>query len=174
MKNFLFAFIIALLVASCGNTIYIVRHAEKETGIDMATMKPATDPPLSYEGNERALLLKQILGSKNVKHIFSTNTLRTISTAKPLKELYVGLPIQLYSSKPDSLISFANKVKAIKRGDVLIVGHSNTVDDIVNAIAGVKHVPADLKDVEYDNLFILKKRGKLYHFVNDKFGTPSK
>ncbi|MEN9549158.1 MAG: hypothetical protein RIR12_1749 [Bacteroidota bacterium] len=173
MKNLLFVFIIALLVASCGNTIYIVRHAEKETGNEMGTMKPAADPPLSYEGNERALLLKQILGSKNVKHIFSTNTLRTISTAKPLKELYVGLPIQLYSSKTDSLTGFANKVKALKKGNVLIVGHSNTVDDIVNTIAGVKHVAADLKDVEYDNLFILKKRGKSYRFVNDKFGKRS-
>ncbi|HRF17234.1 MAG TPA: hypothetical protein PK977_03665, partial [Chitinophagaceae bacterium] len=53
-----------LLVAfsSCHNTIYVVRHAEKATGIDMATMKPATDPPLSPEGEERALKLKDILG----------------------------------------------------------------------------------------------------------------
>jgi phosphohistidine phosphatase SixA len=85
----------------------------------------------------------------------------------------VGVPIQLYSSKTDSLTGFANKVKALKKSNVLIVGHSNTVDDIVNTIAGVKHVAADLKDAEYDNLFILKKRGKSYRFVNDKFGKRS-
>ncbi|HRE37523.1 MAG TPA: phosphoglycerate mutase family protein [Chitinophagaceae bacterium] len=164
-----------LLVAfsSCHNTIYVVRHAEKATGIDMATMKPATDPPLSPEGEERALKLKDILGSKNVKQIFSTNTLRTISTARPLKELYLGMPIQLYSSKPDSLPSFLKKIRSILKGDVLIVGHSNTVDDIVNGICGDTKIPGDLKDTEYDNLFVLKRKGTGYIFKREKFGKKS-
>ena len=98
MKLPLMAFVLFIL-SSCGNMFYIVRHAEKETGIDPGTMKTFTDPPLSLAGNQRALKLKEILGSKNVKHIYSTNTLRTISTAEPLKELYLNMPIQIYSSK---------------------------------------------------------------------------
>ena len=62
--------LLSLVLFSCSNTIYVVRHAEKASGIDMASMKPSTDPPLTIEGEERALALKQILGSKNVKHIF--------------------------------------------------------------------------------------------------------
>jgi phosphohistidine phosphatase SixA len=59
------------------------------------------------------------------------------------------------------------------KGDILIVGHSNTVDDIVNKLSGRKDVPADLKDSEYDNLFILKgKSGKL-QFTRRKYGYPS-
>jgi len=159
---------------SCSNTIYIVRHAEKETGIDMATMKPFTDPPLSPAGQERALKLKEVLSSENIKYIFSTHTVRTISTARPLKELYLGMPVQLYSSKPDSLEALILQIKRIQKGDVLIVGHSNTVDDIVNKLAGKTVVPGDLKDSEYDNLFILKRKGSRYEFKNEKYGAQSK
>lgn len=166
---------ISFFLFSCSNTVYIVRHAEKaNAAIDAATMQQTTDVPLSPEGEERALLLKQILGSKNVKHIFSTNTLRTISTARPLKEMYLGLPIQLYSSRPDSLDAFISKIKKITKGDVLIVGHSNTIDDLANKLAGSHVVPGDLKDNEYDNLFELKRKGKGYHFKNEKYGAPPK
>lgn len=162
-----------LVTVSCSNTIYVVRHAEKASGIDMATMKPSTDPPLTPDGEERALKLKEILGSKNIKYIFSTNTVRTISTARPLKEIFLGMPIQLYSSKPDSLPSFLDKIKSIRKGDVLIVGHSNTVDDIVNGICGAVKIPGDLKDTEYDNLFILKRKGTNYIFKREQYGKKS-
>lgn len=165
--------VFSVFLFSCSNTIYVVRHAEKASGIDPATMKTHTDPPLSPEGEERALLLKQILGSKNIKHIFSTNTIRTTSTARPLKELYLGMEIKIYSSRPDSMNAFIERIKGIRRGDVLIVGHSNTVDDIANKLAGKTAVPGDLKDSEYDNLFILKRKGGTYHFKNEKFGAPS-
>ena len=165
--------LLSLVLFSCSNTIYVVRHAEKASGIDMASMKPSTDPPLTIEGEERALALKQILGSKNVKHIFSTNTLRTTSTAKPLKELYLGMPIQIYSSRPDSMNTFIQRIKAIKKGDILIVGHSNTIDDIANKIAGSTVVPGDLDESIYDNLFILKRKGDKYIFRNGKYGKPS-
>lgn len=166
--------VLLIFLASCGNTIYVVRHAEKETGIDMATMKPSTDPPLSLAGQERALKLKEILAGKNVRHIYSTNTTRTISTARPLQELTLGLEINLYNSKPDSLNAFIDKIKAFRKGNVLIVGHSNTVDDIANKLAGKSVVPGDLKDNEYDNLYILKRKKSGYVFKNEKYGAPSK
>ncbi len=168
------AFILLIVLSSCGNTIYIVRHAEKAAGIDPATMKTHTDPPLTLEGEERALKLKQMLSGKNIKHIYSTNTQRTISTAKPLKELFLGMPIQVYSSKPDSMDLFIQQLKNIKQGDVLVVGHSNTVDDIANKLAGSSVVAGDLKDSEYDNLFIIKRKGDKYTFKREKYGVLSK
>lgn len=169
-----FLLIISVFLFSCGNTIYVVRHAEKATGIDPATMKTMTDPPLTFEGQERALALKQLLSGKNIRHIFSTNTLRTTSTAKPLKELFLKVPLELYSTKPDSINAFIDKLKAIKKGNILVVGHSNTVDDIANKIADKTVVAGDLKDTEYDNLFILKRKGKSYLFKGEKYGAPSK
>lgn len=167
-------FIPVLFLFSCSQSIYVVRHAEKETGIDPATMKTFTDPPLSAEGDLRALKLKEILIGKDIKHIFSTNTVRTISTAKPLKELYLGMPIQLYSSKADSMDAFISKIKGIKKGNILIVGHSNTIDDIANKLAAATVVPGDLKDNQYDNLYILKRKGGKYKFTNEKYGAPPK
>lgn len=166
--------LLSLFLLSCSQTIYVVRHAEKETGLDMATMKPFADPPLSAEGDLRALKLKEILSSKDIKHIFSTNTTRTISTARPLKELYLGMPIQLYSSKADSLDAFITKIKAVRKGNILIVGHSNTIDDIANKLAAATVVPGDLKDNQYDNLFILERKGKSYKFTGEKYGAPPK
>jgi len=172
MRYFILVFSVVLF--SCGNTYYIVRHAEKATGIDPATMKPATDPPLSFEGQERALKLKETLSGKNIKHIFSTNTTRTISTAKPLKELFLDLPIQIYSSKPDSMDVFIEKLKTIRKGDVLVVGHSNTVDDLANKLSGQTVVPGDLKDNEYDNLYVIRRKGKSFVFKAEKYGVPPK
>ena len=162
------------VLLSCSQHIYVVRHAEKATGIDPATMKTYGDPPLSPEGEERALLLKQKLAGKNIRHIYSTNTVRTVSTARPLKELTLGMPILFYSSKPDSLKAFIDKIKGIRKGNVLIVGHSNTIDDIANALAGHTVVPGDLKDSEYDNLYVLKRKKGGYQFRNEKYGAAAK
>jgi len=165
--------VISVSLFSCSTTIYVVRHAEKETGIDPTTMKTFGDPPLTFQGQQRALALKQLLSGKNIKHIYSTNTLRTTSTAKPLKELFLKVPLLIYSSKPDSMNAFVEKLKAIKKGNILVVGHSNTVDDIANKIAGKTVVAGDLKDSEYDNLFILKLKGSSYNFKQDKYGRLS-
>jgi phosphohistidine phosphatase SixA len=166
--------ILVVFLYSCGNTYYIVRHAEKAKGIDPATMMTATDPPLTLEGQERTLKLKEILSGKNVRHFYSTNTLRTISTAKPLKELFLNTTIKIYSSKPDSMDAFIQELKSIRKGNVLVVGHSNTVDDIANKLCGKTVVPGDLKDNEYDNLFIVKRKGKGFVFKAEKYGAPSK
>jgi phosphohistidine phosphatase SixA len=164
---------LSLLLVSCSTTIYVVRHAEKATGIDPETMQTIKDPPLTLEGQERALALKQLLSGKNIKHIYSTNTLRTISTAKPLKELFLKVPLQLYSSKTDSMDIFIQQLKSIRKGNSLVVGHSNTVDDIANKICGTSVVSGDLKDNEYDNLFIIKKKGGSFIFKREKYGKAS-
>jgi broad specificity phosphatase PhoE len=172
--KYLLPLVLLVLVTSCGNTFYIVRHAEKATGVDPQTMKSLTDPPLTIEGEERALKLKEMLSGKNIRHFYSTNTLRTISTAKPLKELFLNTAIRIYSSKPDSMNAFIQQLKNIRKGNVLVVGHSNTVDDIANKLSGKTVVPGDLKDNEYDNLFIIKRKGKGFVFKAEKYGAPPK
>lgn len=169
-----FILLLSVFLCSCSSTIYVVRHAEKETGIDPTTMKTSGNPPLSFEGQQRALKLKEMLGGRNFRHFYSTNTLRTISTANPLKELFLNVPVTIYSSKMDSMDAFIQQVKAIKKGDVLIVGHSNTVDDLVNKLCGETIVPGDLKDNEYDNLWVIKKKGGQFTCKREKYGAPSK
>ena len=165
--------LVALGLFSCGNTIYIVRHAEKATVEAGASQMMATDPPLSDAGNVRAIQLRDKLKGKNIQYIFSTNTSRTVSTAQPLNELRGNNRIEIYSSKKDSIDMFINRLKSIKNGNVLVVGHSNTVDDIVNRLCQNMEISADLRDNEYDNLFILKRKANRYRFVKAKYGNKS-
>lgn len=161
-------FALVTVLYACGHTYYIVRHAEKE-GLQMNTaMMMANDPPLSEKGKERALLLKELMQNKKIGHVFATNTIRSKSTAQPTAD-YFGLEIEMYKPVPDS--AWINRLKSLS-GNTLIVGHSNTVDDIVNKLCG-KIILQDLQDNEYDNLFIVKKKGKRFIFSRRKYGFSS-
>ncbi len=161
------------LISSCGNKFYIVRHAEKAKPIAGMSIIDANDPPLTDSGNLRALALKTRLQSENIKHIFSTNYKRTLNTAKPLDEHLLSVQTQVYSPHRDSVNSFIEKLKAIRKGNVLVVGHSNTIDDLANKLAGSTVVPGDLPETDYDNIFILKRRGKKYLFSRGEYGAPT-
>lgn len=167
MKFLLILFPLALLT-SCNRTFYIVRHAEKAAAGDNTTMM-SNDPPLTEAGKGRAEALKNLLKTKKIGTVFSTNTLRTKSTAEPTRA-YFNLVTETYSPQPDS--SFITMLKSLKKNS-LIVGHSNTVDDIVNKLCGSTKIPGDLAETEYDNLFVVKKKGRKMSFETKKYGKSS-
>ena len=158
--------LISFTFFSCATTTnwYIVRHAEKEAGTTMTTTTVKTsDVPLSEQGAKRAEELKNQLQNKKIKYIYSTNTIRTISTAEPLSKA-IGVPVQTYSTVDSSFMQTLKNTK----GNVLVVGHSNTVDDIVNSLLG-KKVLNDLHDTQYGDLFIVKKKGKSLDYEARRF-----
>lgn len=162
--------LIFILFTSCTSTQYfIVRHAEKELTQAGSAMMTA-DPPLSPAGKVRAIELREELKDDNIRHIFSTNYLRTRETARPLSEMR-GIQVRLYNSK-DPMDSLVKKLSGLK-GNVLIVGHSNTVDDIVNALMGSRQIEKDLPETDYDNLFVVKKKGKKLRFEARTYGTAT-
>jgi broad specificity phosphatase PhoE len=163
MKYLLLLLIVAF--ASCSHTYYIVRHAEKA----VAGANMSSDVPLSDKGKERAEALKAILKDKKIGYIFSTNTIRTKSTAQPIADL-LGLKIEIYKPVPDS--AFIRQLRSLKK-NVLIVGHSNTVDDIVNMLCGKKEVAGDLPDTEYSKLFIVTVKGKKTFFKEGNIPSNS-
>jgi broad specificity phosphatase PhoE len=127
----------------------------------------ANDAPLTEAGKVRALVLKNELANKHITHIYSTNTIRTRSTAEPLSQA-INVNVEVYSNI-DSLVTIIRSTK----GKVLVVGHSNTVDDIVNKLCGQTKIATDLKDSEYDNLFVVKIKGRKIVFEKRKYGYPS-
>jgi len=157
--------IAAFFAVGCSDKIYIVRHAEKAAPSGSNMM--SSDVPLSEAGVARAALLRDLLRNKGIQSIYSTNTLRTRSTAMPLSET-LNVPIQLYHPR-DTMQQLAALVRSLK-GSVLLVGHSNTVDDLVNTIAGKKLVPADLPETVYDRMFILSKNKSGMRFHQKSFG----
>jgi len=165
MRYLLLFFIVVF--ASCTQNIYVVRHAEKGT---MQTGMEPGNPPLSTAGNERAQALKTRLQDKKIRSVFSTNYKRTISTVSPLSDV-LGVTIQLYPASMDSMNNFIQKIRQTRKGNILIAGHSNTIDDIANKLAGPGVVPGDLPETEYNNLFIIRRKGNRYSFSRSTYGN---
>jgi broad specificity phosphatase PhoE len=159
-------FIAIVLLLSCKTTTYyIVRHAEKESSTTMSDNAMTSDVPLSEEGRQRAEALKGLLRGENIKYIFSTDYIRTKSTAQPLANA-LNVRIEIYDPKD---VSFVSRLKSLD-GNALIVGHSNTVDDLVNELAGKKEISDDLPDSDYGDLFVVRKKGNQFSFEKKHFG----
>jgi broad specificity phosphatase PhoE len=166
--------VLVLLAVSCtSQRYYVIRHAEKAIVTKDSLGFTASNPPLSDPGQVRAFVVRDELKNKHISTIFSTNYHRTIATAKPLATARSNMSIQNYSPSKDSLNAFIERLKAIKKGSVLVVGHSNTVDDIVNSLTGEKNIPGDLKDSEYDNMYIIRRKKDKMEFTQRKYGYPS-
>jgi 2,3-bisphosphoglycerate-dependent phosphoglycerate mutase len=158
------ALVLIVIFCSCNSYIYVVRHAEKAT-----PMGNNSDVPLTATGEQRALALEASLQNKKIGAVYSTNTIRTKSTAKPTADHFL-LPVLLYVNPPDSIF-IASLKRSIK--NTLVVGHSNTVDDIVNMLCGKKLIETDLKDTEYDNLFVVKRSGKKFTLIRKHYGIST-
>ena len=152
-----FAFCLCLLLSCKSTTYFIVRHAEKE-GSGTAMMQ--SDPPLSAAGQKQAQDLKRFLEGKKIKTIYSTNYARTVATAEPIRQ---ALRINLKTYDPRANEQFVADLKKISDGNVLVVGHSNTVDDVVNGLMGENKM-SDLRDDEYGNVFIVTRKGSTFSF----------
>ena len=160
-------FLLCLLVSvrASSQTIYIVRHGEKAA--QAANM--SSDVSLSEAGEVRAQELKKLLLNKKIAAIFSTDRIRTRTTAKPLSEA-IGVPVELYAN--DTMPKFIARVKALKK-NVLIVGHSNNIDDLANALCGEKKIPKDFEETDYDNLLIVKFKKKKILFEHKTYGVET-
>lgn len=131
-------------------TVVIVRHAERGTN------DPA-DPSLSPEGQARAEALVAALDGAEIGAIYSTPYKRTQESVQPLsKRFKVPVTTRPISGKdiPAYAEQFAKEVLAKDAGKtVVIVGHSNTVPELVKAFSG-RSVPAYAED-EYDRFYVI-------------------
>ena len=144
MKNIFRVLLPLLLLSSCTNYIYVVRHAEK-------AVSPPSDPPLTAAGQQRAADLANLLKEKNIAFIYSTNTTRTLKTSTPLSDS-IKKTIQLYA--PDTTGLFVSQLKKLK-ANVLVVGHSNTVLELLDSFH-LSHNLRNIPDNGFNNLFIIK------------------
>ena len=168
MKYFLTILMAGAFLTSFSQTYFVVRHAEKQAAVPGGTTM-SSDAPLSEAGKQRAEALKDLLQSEKIGYVFSTNTVRTLSTAEPTKN-YFNLQTKIYEAEPDD--TFIAQLLSL-RENTLIVGHSNTVDDIVNKLCGSVKIQGNLLDSAYDDLFVVTKKGKTITFEARKYGNPS-
>lgn len=135
--------------------VIVVRHAERADGGagTAAAMTSGNDPELSEAGKARAQKLAAMLGDAGVVAIYTTQFRRTKDTAAPLAAK-IGVTSEALGSGDVSAL--VEKIKSHKTGAVLVVGHSNTVPQIVKALGGSA---VTVGDNEYDSLFFVAPNG---------------
>jgi len=146
-----FAVFAAWVWATAGaTTIIVIRHAEKDTSVS------ATDPPLNQAGEARAALLARMFGDAKVlgrlDAIYVSPALRNRQTAAPLAAALGISETVVPADDPRALARQA--LHEHRGGRVLIVGHSDTVPQIVAALSGDPDIP-EVGAQEYGTMYIV-------------------
>ncbi len=158
-------FLVWVWATAGSTTVVVVRHAEKAVdggtdngmrgGADEGT-HGGTDPPLAPAGVARAALLSRMFGDApgpaRIDAIYVSPALRNRMTAAPLAARLGLTPIVSEDSDARSL---ARRVLREHSGArVLVVGHSDTVPEIVEALSGVRDLPP-IGDDDYGTMYIV-------------------
>jgi broad specificity phosphatase PhoE len=142
------------------STVVLVRHAERGAG---------ADPALTPAGQARAILLAGMLQDANLGAVFVTDTLRSRQTGTPAAQA-AGLQTTLYDA--NDAPALAATIRASHPGrTVLVVAHSNTVDDIAAAL-GAGGV-SELTDTQFDRMFILSRSWCGTRLLRLRYGAPT-
>ena len=111
-------------------TIVLVRHAERDDRF------VGSDPPLNGEGHARAGALAHVLQDFGISSIYVTEFTRTRETAEPLAKL-LGDSLRVLLGQ-DFATQAARIVRENRGRAALVVGHSNTVPQLIEALMGAK------------------------------------
>lgn len=119
--------------AAALDTIYLTRHAEKVDGWP-ANREIDAFQPLSPAGVARAEALAKRLKDAGVAAAYTSSTTRTLSTALPLvAATHIPLHADDATTRNDEMKAFLERLVRDHPNDraVLIVGHSNTVPQLL-------------------------------------------
>ena len=171
----LFLLLLALTFANFSNAqvlpsfsnktnIYIVRHAEKQSG---------EDPFLTQEGNIRAGDLMRTLKNKKIKRIYVSQFKRTQQTAD---SLFLQLSIDTVQYIADvSCTDLFNTIE--KKQDwnkhILIISHSNIMQKIILKLGVTDFPQQNIPANEYDNLYLVRFKNNQPILEQSKFGKPA-
>ena len=142
-------FVIWLWGTANATTVIVIRHAEKEAG-------NLVDPQLSAAGEARAALLERMFGdAKGPGHldaIYTSPALRNRMTAAPLAA-QLGLVPSV--APADDAKGLARRVlREHSGGRVLIIGHVNTVPEIVSELSGRGDIPG-IDERDYGIMYVV-------------------
>jgi phosphohistidine phosphatase SixA len=136
-------------------TVFLIRHAEKED-------EPRQDPPLKKEGVARSQELARLLSGAGIKAIYTSQFTRTKQTAEPLAAK-LGLTATAISLKSnpsnprqiaeESTAEVVNKVLQGAGENVLVIGHSNSIPDVIKMLGG--DVVPTIDEQKFNDLFVV-------------------
>ena len=129
-------------------TVILVRHAERAGGT-------APDIGLSDAGVCRAGRLAKMLGRTGVTQIYTSEVARTQQTAAPLGKDLAIKPEVIPAKDVDALVATLRKLGP--HGVALVVGHSNTLPEIIRQLGAGSVAP--IGDNDYDRMLIVTLTG---------------
>jgi broad specificity phosphatase PhoE len=119
--------------AAALDDIYLVRHAEKAdfwpSDRDLDAFQP-----LSSAGLARAEAFTARFKTAGIGAIYTSRTTRTIETGAPLAhDTHIAITADDATTKPDEMTGFLTRLREKHAADraVLIVGHSNTIPELL-------------------------------------------
>ncbi|MCV6629280.1 MAG: histidine phosphatase family protein [Flavobacteriaceae bacterium] len=135
---------------------YLIRHAEKDRA-----SSDSKNPPLKQVGMARAIKWASVFQTVQLNKIYSTHYLRTMETASPTA-VSKGLEVLPYDAVKLDVAAF--KAKNFNN-NVLVVGHSNTIPKLANALIG-KEVYQQIEDHINSYLYVITiANGQTSHMV---------
>jgi len=132
-------FLLLVTGANAAPVVFIVRHAEKAS--------PGKDPDLSVQGRKRADALANILKDSQITAVFVTEFKRTQETAAPTAKAAQVSPTVIPGNDVGVLVE---KLRTLN-GNALVVGHGNTIPDLLKAL-GIA-TPVSIPEDDYTEIF---------------------
>ena len=142
-------------------TVLLVRHADRQGSADALT--PA--------GTARAQELAHVLEKSGISAIYTSQANRTQQTAAPTASQLGITPVVVAAADVSGIVG---TIRSSNSGQtVLVVGHSNTVPQIIDEFGG----PAvTIGEDEFDNLYVLTlccRRWQSVKVTNLQYGASS-
>ena len=143
--------VVSAASAAAQPVVFLVRHAERADAGTAAAKMAGADPDLSGAGIARANSLAAMLKDARIRTVITTEFKRTRQTGEPVAKA-AGVPLTIIDSKDAA--GLLKKIRS-STGNVLVVGHSNTVPDVLKGL-GVTE-PVTITDDEFDSLFVVTR-----------------
>jgi broad specificity phosphatase PhoE len=156
-------------------TIIVVRHAEAEH-------QPGGDPSLTADGRARALELARVLADTQLSSVYITHYQRNRQTAAPLSRKAGEKPPRVIDPwgpavrpEPTVIDEVPATVAALRAepwgATALVIGHSNTVPDLVRGLTG-NALPAS-EPIIFDRMWIVTlARDGTASLLRVRYGAP--
>ena len=122
------------------SVIFVVRHADRVPGLDS----------LTDAGRVRAQDLARFLADADLDSVFTTDVARTRATAAPAAAR-IGVSVATYAPNEHAQLATRLTRPGLRS---LVVGHSNTVPELVRALGADPGPPIREAD-EFDRLYVV-------------------
>lgn len=137
--------------AAAQPVVFVVRHAERADAGTAAAKMTGADPDLSGAGLARATSLAAMLKDARIRTVITTEYKRTRQTGGPVATA-AGVPLTVIDSKD---VAGVIKKARSSTGNVLVVGHSNTLPEILKGLGVIE--PVTIAENEFDSLFVVTR-----------------